>query len=42
MFKEMRAIPFLEYWGDLIDAVEDGVEGLVIKPGDAPLWTDTE
>jgi hypothetical protein len=42
MFKEMRAIPFLEYWGDLIDAVEDGVEGLVIKPGDAPLWTHPE
>jgi hypothetical protein len=34
-----RAIPFLDYWEDAADAVDEGAS-LVINPGDVPLWTD--
>jgi hypothetical protein len=36
-----RAIPFVEYWQNAIEAVDAGTP-LTIRPGDIPKWTDDE
>ena len=36
-----RALPFIDYWADVIDAVEAGAS-LAIRPGDIPRWIDEE
>jgi hypothetical protein len=36
-----HALPFVDYWRGVIDAVDAGT-GLVIRPGDIPKWTDEE
>ena len=36
-----RAIPFINFWADAIDTVEEGNE-LAIEPGEIPPWVDPE
>ena len=38
-FLAERAVPFIGYWREAIDAVEAG-STLTIAPGDIPRWTD--
>ena len=40
-FITMRAIPFVDYWVNAFDAVDNGAE-LTIRPGDMPRWVDDE
>ncbi len=38
-FLQARAAPFIQYWAQAIDAVDDGAS-LTIRPGDIPTWFD--
>jgi hypothetical protein len=38
-FLQGRAAPFIQYWAEAIDAVDDGAS-LTIRPGDVPKWFD--
>ena len=40
-FLVQRAVPFIEYWVDALDAVEDGAT-LTITPADWPKWTEED
>jgi hypothetical protein len=39
MFITQRAIPFIEFWANAIETVDDGT-ALAIEPGNIPPWVD--
>ena len=38
---EQRAVPFLQYWEDALDAIDNGAT-LTITPADWPRWTEED